>query len=142
LPALFAFIRPRLAPALLGLACVVAGVLLRTLMPRTGGAWWWWKWPGVVLWCWVVLACVLCIRPRLCALHAGLWALAFSWTIELAQLTGVPRWLSAQHIVLRLIFGEVFSVFDLLASALAIVAGAWLWSLVAPAPPASPPGAR
>jgi len=38
-----------------------------------------------------------------------------AWGVELAQMTDVPRWLSQKHVLLRLVFGEVFSVWDLVA---------------------------
>lgn len=53
----------------------------------------------------------------------ALVALAISWGIEFLQLTPIPARLSAMHPVLRLIFGEVFSVTDLIWYALGVTAG-------------------
>lgn len=74
----------------------------------------------MVLWCWVVHACVRFTSPRLGIVAAAVWMVSVSWAVEFTRITGIPSWLSAKHIVLRLIFGEVFSVWDLVA---VVVAG-------------------
>lgn len=68
---------------------------------------------GVALWAtlvyWLVAFCAPSWRPT----RVALLALAISWAVELAQLTPVPAALSARHVVLRMIFGTTFSVWDL-----------------------------
>jgi len=103
-------------------SCVALGLGVRCLVggPLGGGeagtvAWGFGKYAGVILWCWVVHAGVRVVWPRL-----GVWGAAgamvlIAWGVELAQMTDVPRWLSQKHVLLRLVFGEVFSVWDLVA---------------------------
>lgn len=63
-------------------------------------------------------------QPQASSLAApALIALAISWGVEFLQLTPLPARLSAMHPVLRLIFGEVFSVTDLIWYALGVSAG-------------------
>ena len=82
------------------------------------------KYLGVALWASAVCALVAFVRPRLGATRIAVMALALSWAVEFAQLTSGPAWLSSQHIVLRLIFGTTFSVWDLPAYALGVAFGA------------------
>ncbi|HYD01183.1 MAG TPA: DUF2809 domain-containing protein [Phycisphaerales bacterium] len=89
----------------------------RSSRPRT--TIFWWKSLGVMLWCWVVHACVRFVNPRLTVAAAAAWTLGLSWAVELAQLTDLPRWLSSKHWFLRQVFGEVFSPWDLLGAAVA-----------------------
>jgi hypothetical protein len=81
----------------------------------------WYKYLGVVLWCWIVYALVVFLRPRWSVLRAGVVAGAICLAMECFQITPIPGWLSHQHVVLRWIFGETFSVYDLLAETVAIV---------------------
>jgi hypothetical protein len=100
---------------MLGICSVLGGMVSRGVFsPQT--AFFWWKYLGVVLWCWVVHACVRFVAPRLGIVHAAGWTIAISLAVELLQLTGLSAWLSSHHLILRLIFGEVFSMWDLLAA--------------------------
>ncbi len=96
----------------LGLAC------------RYGLSGWWAKYLGVALWATEAYVMVVLVRPQIRARNAALWALAVSWGVELFQLTGVPAWLSSQHLLLRLIFGTTFSAYDLPAYAAGVALGA------------------
>ncbi len=114
--------------AFAGIAAVVtiaAGLAVRRWLP-----WGFWsKYSGVALWSVVVYALVVIVRPRVGVARCALIALMLSWAVEFAQLTPAPAWLSSKHPVLRLIFGEHFSVADLPAYAagvlLAAIVHAW-----------------
>ncbi|MGH7132577.1 MAG: DUF2809 domain-containing protein [Phycisphaerales bacterium] len=106
-----------MATALFCALCVALGLAARTWLDG-----WPAKYLGVMLWCWVVYGVVLFVAPRLRPLAAGTGALGFSWAVEFAQLTPVPGYLSRQSIWLRWVFGETFSVWDLLGAAVAVVA--------------------
>ncbi|MEV6924425.1 DUF2809 domain-containing protein [Dactylosporangium sp. NPDC051485] len=67
---------------------------------------------GTALYASAVYAAVVFLRPAAHPLTAGAWALAWCWAVELAQLTPVPRTLSAQSILLRLVFGNAFDWTD------------------------------
>lgn len=108
--------RARIAAALFCAVCVAIGLAARTWLDG-----WPAKYLGVVLWCWVVYGVVLFIAPRLRPHTAGAWALAFSWFVEFFQLTPVPGYLSHQSVWLRWVFGETFSLWDLLGAAMAIL---------------------
>ena len=109
--------RARLTATLFCAISVALGLAARTWLDG-----WSAKYLGVVLWCWVVYGVVLFIAPRLRPITAGTWALVFSWTVEFAQLTPVPGYLSRQSVWLRWVFGETFSVWDLLGASMAIAA--------------------
>jgi hypothetical protein len=110
----------------LGLACVAGGLAVRKLAP-TGTIVW--QHGALVLWCWVVFACVRFVSPRLSVPRAAAWMLAISVGVELAQLTRWPREISARHPLLRLVFGEVFSAWDLLICVVAFAALLVGWRL-------------
>ncbi|GAA2365259.1 DUF2809 domain-containing protein [Dactylosporangium salmoneum] len=67
---------------------------------------------GTALYASAVYAAVVFLRPAARPLTAGAWALGWCWAVELAQLTPVPRTLSGQSILLRLIFGNAFDWTD------------------------------
>jgi hypothetical protein len=119
-PRIRAWIISRLPPAAFGLLCTGLGLAARTII-KGPDLFIWWKYIGVLLWCWVVHACVRCVNPRLSVAAAAWWAVSISWATELLQLTGASRWLSAQHWFLRQVFGEVFGISDLIAATLSIL---------------------
>jgi hypothetical protein len=97
------------APAAAGAAlAIVAG-----LAARYGLSGAWSKYLGVALWATVVYALVVLARPRVRLARAAAIAAAIGVGVELLQITPVPAWLSAQHIVLRLVFGIGYSPRDL-----------------------------
>jgi hypothetical protein len=106
-----AFVAPRLAPIAWMLLTLVAGLSGRFLLPKGFFS----KYIGDVLYTTLIYVLVFVARPRETPLRAALFATGLSFAIELFQLTGWPAWLSSKHIVLRLIFGTWFSVWDLVA---------------------------
>ncbi|MFC7650230.1 DUF2809 domain-containing protein [Streptosporangium lutulentum] len=58
------------------------------------------------------------------AVPGGGRALAFSWVVELAQLTPLPAALSEASVVARLVLGSTFGAADLLAYAAGAVLAA------------------
>lgn len=98
----------------------VAGALLAIaagLAVRHGHRGFWPKYSGDALWTCVVYALVVFVRPTLRPTQAGLIALGISFTVEFAQITPGPAWLSSKHFLLGLIFGATFSPYDLIAYA-------------------------
>lgn len=100
----------RVGPALALALTIAAGLAARAYL--TG---WWAKYLGVALWAVAAYCGVRLVRPRLSPLAVAGAALAISWAVELAQITPVPRTVSSWHPFLRLVFGETFSPYDLLA---------------------------
>ena len=117
---IFAWIVLRLPPALFGLFCTCLGLAARALF-KGPDYFYLWKYIGVLLWCWVVHACVRCVNPRLSVAAAAWWAVGISWGVELLQITDLPRRLSSKHWFLRQVFGEVFNPFDLVAATASIL---------------------
>lgn len=115
---MWSWIGPRISPSVIAVVAIGLGLLARASFAPGSFAW---KYVGVVLWCWVVHACVRFVNPRLGVLAAAAWMIGISWAVEFAQITGVPAWLSSKHIILRLVFGEVFSPWDLVAVVVAAV---------------------
>ncbi|MFT3685573.1 MAG: DUF2809 domain-containing protein [Phycisphaerales bacterium] len=111
---------PRIIPAIFGAACIAAGLTARTIFSNST-QFFWWKYVGVLLWCWVVHACVRFVNPRLSVPAAAAWAIGISYAVECLQLTDASRWLSSKHWFLRQVFGEVFSPYDLIAATLSIL---------------------
>jgi hypothetical protein len=108
----------RLTATVCGLVFVALG-----LAARYGLSGFFAKYLGVALWASAVSALVAFARPQLASQQVALLALGISWAVELAQLTPGPAWLSSQHLVLRLIFGTTFSVWDLPAYVLGVLFG-------------------
>ncbi len=111
----------RVVPGLLGVMWVGLGLWLRSgtgsgVMP------WAIKYGGVVLWCWVVHACIRLVSPGMGVLRAAAWTAVLGVGAEAAQASGVSAWLSNQHGLLRLVFGAVFSWWDVAASMAAALA--------------------
>lgn len=71
------------------------------------------KYAGDALYTVLIHAAVLFLVPRVRPLTAAASALAFSWAVEAAQLTGVPAELSARSAVARLVLGSTFNAPDL-----------------------------
>jgi hypothetical protein len=118
-------IRPRMPAAVAGLLVVGAG-----LGARYGLSGFWAKYLGVALYAAIIYALVAFIKPGMPVVRTGAIALLVCWLIEFGQLTWVPAWLSSKHLILRLIFGALFSGWDLPAYLLgvALAAGAQaLW---------------
>ncbi|WP_392672018.1 DUF2809 domain-containing protein [Streptomyces sp. LN785] len=72
------------------------------------------KYAGDALYTVLVYVLVLMIAPRTRPVTAAGSALAFSWAVELSQLTGVPGELSRHSAVARLVLGSTFNAPDLL----------------------------
>ncbi|WP_329208470.1 DUF2809 domain-containing protein [Streptomyces sp. NBC_00683] len=71
------------------------------------------KYAGDALYTVLIHALVLFLVPRVRPLTAAGSALAFSWAVEAAQLTGVPAQLSGRSTVARLVLGSTFNAPDL-----------------------------
>jgi hypothetical protein len=99
--------------AALALALTVAAGL--SVRPVTGGAFG--KYAGDALYATAVYWCVVLVRPAWPIRRTGLVAVAICWAIELFQLTPIPRELSADSTVSRLVLGSTFGGWDLAAYA-------------------------
>lgn len=124
-------------------ACTVAGVTVAAgLGIRVVTAGDVAKYGGVALY--TVLVYVLCVlvAPRVRPVVAGCGALAFSWVVELVQLTGVTAGPAEHSGVVRLVLGSTFNAPDLLWYALGAAAAALVhtWVSGRHAAPARPPG--
>ncbi|MCX4414964.1 DUF2809 domain-containing protein [[Kitasatospora] papulosa] len=71
------------------------------------------KYAGDALYTVLIHILVVVLVPRVRPATAAAVALAFSWAVELAQLTGVPAELSRQSTVARLVLGSTFNAPDL-----------------------------
>ncbi|MGW0788270.1 ribosomal maturation YjgA family protein [Streptomyces sp. NPDC002911] len=71
------------------------------------------KYAGDALYTVLIHTLVVVLVPRVRPLTAAGAALAFSWAVELAQLTGVPADLARQSTVARLVLGSTFNAPDL-----------------------------
>ncbi|MFC9249100.1 DUF2809 domain-containing protein [Streptomyces sp. NPDC057136] len=87
------------------------------------------KYAGDALYTVLILTLVALIAPRARPLVAAGTALAISWAVEFAQLTGIPAELSARSAAARLVLGSTFNAPDLFWYAVgAAVAGcAYAW---------------
>ncbi|MGW1097691.1 ribosomal maturation YjgA family protein [Streptomyces sp. NPDC002455] len=72
------------------------------------------KYAGDALYTVLIHTLVVLLAPRVRPLTAAGVALAFSWAVELAQLTGVPADLARHSTVARLVLGSTFNAPDLL----------------------------
>ncbi|MEU4406096.1 DUF2809 domain-containing protein [Streptosporangium sp. NPDC023963] len=113
-------LRTRLLAALAALVTVAAGLTVRAV---TGG--WFGKYAGDALYTVLVYALVVLVWPRVTPVRAAIGALAFSWAVELAQLTPVPAALSEASVVARLVLGSTFGAADLVAYAAGAVLAAY-----------------
>ncbi|MFC4056826.1 DUF2809 domain-containing protein [Planomonospora corallina] len=112
-------LRSRLPAVLAAAATVAAGLTLRAL---TDG--WFGKYGGDALYTVLVHTLVVAAVPRVPPVRAAAGALAFSWAVEFAQLTGVPAALSEVSVVARLVLGSTFGAADLAAYAAGAVLAA------------------
>ncbi|WP_329832454.1 ribosomal maturation YjgA family protein [Streptomyces sp. BE133] len=71
------------------------------------------KYAGDALYTVLICALVAVIAPRARPVVKAGAALAFSWLVELLQLTGVPAELSRHSAVARLVLGSTFNAPDL-----------------------------
>lgn len=104
-------------------------VLVAGLSARYGLSGFWAKYLGVGLYATIVYALVVFVKPEVLVVRAGAIALFACWLIEFAQLTGVPAILSSKHLILRLVFGYTFSVWDLPAYLLGVLLGVGVHAL-------------
>ena len=118
-------LRARLAPALLLVLTVAAGLGVRALL-----AGWWAKYPGVALWSVALYWFLLLLRPSLAIPRAAALALALSWAVELFQLTPLPAALASRHVLFRLVLGSDFGVWDLPAYLAGVLLAAALHALI------------
>ncbi|WP_328905208.1 DUF2809 domain-containing protein [Streptomyces sp. NBC_00234] len=72
------------------------------------------KYAGDALYTVLIHVLVVLIAPRVSPRVAAGTALAFSWAVEFAQLTGLPAELSARSTAARLVLGSTFNAPDLL----------------------------
>ena len=101
--------------ALLAAACFLGVALgLRAVTGDWSGRGWLAQYSGTALYASMVYAGVLFLWPRLPAVRAGIIATVFCWTVEAAQLTGIPAELSARNILLRAALGVHFDWADIL----------------------------
>ncbi|MEU4832205.1 DUF2809 domain-containing protein [Streptosporangium sp. NPDC023615] len=105
-------LRARLPAALAAALTVAAGLTVRAV---AGG--WFGAYAGDALYTVLVHALIVFVRPPVTPVRAALGALAFSWAVELAQLTPVPAALSETSVVARLVLGSTFGAGDLVAYA-------------------------
>ncbi len=68
---------------------------------------------GDALYTVLIYVLVVVVRPAVRPWRAFAVALGLSFTVELAQLTPYPAWLSSKHVILRLVFGTTFGFVDL-----------------------------
>ncbi|KPC79375.1 MULTISPECIES: DUF2809 domain-containing protein [unclassified Streptomyces] len=97
------------------------------------------KYAGDALYTVLIHTLVVLLVPRVRPLTAAGAALAVSWAVELAQLTGAPAELAQRSTVARLVLGSTFNAPDLLwyavGAALACAVHSRLRPGGAPAPP-------
>jgi hypothetical protein len=70
------------------------------------------QYSGTALYASMIYAGVFLLWPRMSPLRAGAIAIAFCWSMELFQLTGVPAELSARSTAARLTLGVQFDWAD------------------------------
>lgn len=99
---------PRAVAAGAALVTVAAGLGVRSV---AGGEFA--KYAGDALYTVLIHTVVVFLVPRVRPLTAAGSALAFSWAVEAAQLTGVPAELSGRSAVARLVLGSTFNAPDL-----------------------------
>ncbi|MGW6511687.1 DUF2809 domain-containing protein [Streptomyces niveus] len=82
------------------------------------------KYGGVALYTVLVYVLVVLAAPRVRPVVAGCGALAFSWAVELLQLTGVTAGPAGRSVLVRLVLGSTFNAPDLLWYAVGAAAAA------------------
>lgn len=125
----------RTAAGIAAVLTIAAGLAVRRSLP-----WGFWsKYSGVALWSVVVYALVVLARPRMGVARCAALSLLISWAVEFAQLTSVPGRLSSLHPMLRMVFGEHFSLADLPAYAVGALLAAMAHAACVRRGPASSP---
>ncbi|WP_406863051.1 DUF2809 domain-containing protein [Streptomyces sp. HUAS MG47] len=81
------------------------------------------KYAGDALYTVLVLTLVVLVAPRVRPVVAAGSALAFSWAVEVFQLSGVPAELAVHSTVARLVLGTSFNAPDLFWYAIGAVVG-------------------
>ncbi|WP_406146774.1 DUF2809 domain-containing protein [Streptomyces sp. NBC_01012] len=99
----------RATAAAAALVTVLAGLGVRSAVDGDVA-----KYAGDALYTVLIHTLVVLVAPRVRPLTAAGAALAFSWAVELAQLTGVPAELSRRSALARLVLGSTFNAPDLL----------------------------
>ena len=89
------------------------------------------NYPGDALWAWVVLLCVVWLRPAIARVRLVTWSLVIAFAIEFLQLYQAP-WMQALRAnkLAYLVLGNGFDPLDLLAYVVGIALGAavdWAW---------------
>src|SRR5688572_27640764 len=96
------------ALALLSAALFLAvALMMRALVDGPPG-----QHSGTALSASMVYAAVFVVWPRATPVLAGAGAVAFSWAVECAQLTGVPAYLGERSPLARLMLGVQFDAID------------------------------
>ncbi|MET4922759.1 DUF2809 domain-containing protein [Streptomyces sp. PSRA5] len=135
--------RTRLVATAVAVGVVGAGLGVRVV--ADGGVA---KYGGVALYTVLVYVLVVLAAPRVRPVVAGCGALAFSWAVELLQLTGVTAGPAERSVIVRLVFGSTFNAPDLLWYALGAAAAALAHTWVSgrpalrPGPPRAAVGGR
>lgn len=121
--------RTRFAYALAFVTCILLGLASRRytgLHAELLG-----KYPGDALWAGMVFFGLGTLRTRTSSLSNATLALAVCLVIELLKLYQAPWIVEIRHTTLgHLVFGHVFSIQNLLAYAVGVIAAAsieWLW---------------
>ncbi|MBB4699743.1 ribosomal maturation YjgA family protein [Sphaerisporangium siamense] len=100
--------RARLAAAGAVAATVAAGLAVRALGMGDVA-----KYAGDALYTVMIYGLVVLVAPRARPVTASAVALAVSWAIEFAQVTGIPAELSRHSALARLVLGSTFNAPDL-----------------------------
>ncbi|GIH80196.1 DUF2809 domain-containing protein [Planobispora longispora] len=126
-------LRSRIPAALAAVVTVAAGLTLRA---TTDG--WFGGYGGDALYTVLVHTLIVFVVPRVAPVRAAAGALAFSWAVELAQLTPVPAALSEASTLARLVLGSTFGAADLVAYAAGAVLAAAAHTLLRREPAGAP----
>jgi len=81
---------------------------------------------GVMLWATLIYVLTVFVAPHVSVARATVVALCISFVVETAQLTPGPAWLSEKHVLFQLVFGTIFSVWDLPMYAGGVLLGAFI----------------
>ncbi|GAA3161269.1 hypothetical protein GCM10010466_60250 [Planomonospora alba] len=127
-------LRSRLPAALAAVTTVAAGLTLRAAADG-----WFAEYGGDALYTVLVHALVVTALPRVAPVRAAAGALAFSWAVELAQLTPVPAALAEVSVAARLVLGSTFGAADLAAYAAGAAAAGTVHALLRRRTPAGAP---
>ncbi|MBB5626259.1 ribosomal maturation YjgA family protein [Sphaerisporangium krabiense] len=100
--------RARLVAAGAVAATVAAGLAVRAVAAGDVA-----KYAGDALYTVLIYGLVVLVAPRVRPVTAGALALAVSWAIEFAQMTGLPAELSRHSALARLVLGSTFNPPDL-----------------------------